>query len=493
SGDRIGPHEPRGGSRRPPPLPASLLRLALGHAHERDEHLVGHAASPGLGHEGRDLDVQLAQLARVRGDHRAATGPHVQEALVAQLLVRVEHGVEVDVELLGHGARRRQPLAHLERTPRDVRADRGGDLREQRLGRGGVDAQQHHALPSSAPDVVAARCASAVSSPAPVAASSTVTAMSRPDVRLTQIASPSRSTTNSAPGRRRQLQPPKSAMPFTCARREHSTSWSATALRGNTSPPRTVRPARHTVTVTVVNVRAARPITTPTAIPSQPAAGSDGSTATPMPPTRMAAATSSTMNQPVIDCVRAHMAFSPSPSAMAVPAVVSSRTVSCLGCTNQAARPATTEAAYEDQMTGAMLGASAAASRPRWMASEPTNSTPSSTASASAVAPSRRVTGPRRPRRSTGSAVAASSAGRPSMRSGPTTSMSPTGPVPSTSPPGPQWVAIGSGSAPRHARASTSLTTVMIAGRMRPTTVKVRTTRPWSIGVGVMRTRLLVS
>ena len=107
--------------------------------------MVWGAMPSAAGHpdERRDRGVQLGVVLR----SAVTTAPRPRrssiEALVAQVLVGAQHGVQVDVERGGELAGAGQAFADAELAARDGRAHLPGELREERLGRGGVDPQEH--------------------------------------------------------------------------------------------------------------------------------------------------------------------------------------------------------------------------------------------------------------------------------------------------------------------------------------------------------------
>ena len=74
---------------------------------------------------------------------RAEAAAELDEAFVAELLVGAQDGVEVDVEACGDVARGGEAVARGERPCGDGGAQLCGELLEERLGRGGVDREEH--------------------------------------------------------------------------------------------------------------------------------------------------------------------------------------------------------------------------------------------------------------------------------------------------------------------------------------------------------------
>ena len=84
-----------------------------------------------------------ASAAVLAGDDGATTASKIEEALVAQYLIRAQHRVHVDVERLRELTRRREPLPRAQRSTDDLPADARHQLLEQRQGRCGVDGEDH--------------------------------------------------------------------------------------------------------------------------------------------------------------------------------------------------------------------------------------------------------------------------------------------------------------------------------------------------------------
>jgi hypothetical protein len=79
----------------------------------------------------------------VGGHHGAAAPAQLEQALVAQLLVGVQHGVLVDLQRRGELPGGGQALARTHLAGQHRGTHLRGELLEERCRRGGVDAEQH--------------------------------------------------------------------------------------------------------------------------------------------------------------------------------------------------------------------------------------------------------------------------------------------------------------------------------------------------------------
>src|SRR5690606_26194442 len=93
--------------------------------------------------EGCDVVAQFGEGFDRCGDDGAAAATEVDQPVIAQLLVGVQHGVHIDVEGVSHFPRRGQAVAGHYSACDDLRAHRIRDLLEERAIAACVDADEH--------------------------------------------------------------------------------------------------------------------------------------------------------------------------------------------------------------------------------------------------------------------------------------------------------------------------------------------------------------
>ena len=87
--------------------------------------------------------LELGRVQALGGDHGPPAATQLDGALVAQRRVGPQHGVHVDPEARGEVAGARELVAGADVTAEDGAADLRHELSVERLGRLGVDGDQH--------------------------------------------------------------------------------------------------------------------------------------------------------------------------------------------------------------------------------------------------------------------------------------------------------------------------------------------------------------
>lgn len=109
-----------------------------------------------VGDDGERCSERGVVCAGALGEDGAATAAQVDESLVAQVLVGVQHGVDVEAEGVGQVARGREPFSGLKVGSGGCQPHLARELGEEGLGGCGVDSEEH-----SLTIVVLVQCAQA--------------------------------------------------------------------------------------------------------------------------------------------------------------------------------------------------------------------------------------------------------------------------------------------------------------------------------------------
>lgn len=112
-------------------------------AHDSGKRFRRQSGLTGAGDEGEHVVVNPREPVGSGSDDGASPPMHLHEALLAEHLIRVQHGMEVHLQRCRHLARGRQPIAGTGMAGDDLPAHSVRELCEQRCRPLRVDTKKH--------------------------------------------------------------------------------------------------------------------------------------------------------------------------------------------------------------------------------------------------------------------------------------------------------------------------------------------------------------